>query len=114
MPIENLVGEVMSETFTPADRTELITHGIELKSLKIAIDDMKMLLNANLDRLEIEEREKTRVLKAQDADNEKRIRCLEDDRLKLTTQFNTIKWIAVLAGPIVGGVIETILHIYWK
>jgi hypothetical protein len=114
MPIEDLAGEVMAETFTPSDRTELIKHGLELQQMKIAIDDMKMLLNANLDRLEIENREKSKALKAQDAENEKRIRCLEDDRLKLQTQLNTFKWIASLAGPVVAGVIEVFMHIIWK
>ena len=114
MPIEDIAGEVMPETFTGMDRTELILHGLELRQLKSSVDDLKVLLNANLDRLEVEDKEKTRVLKVQDAENEKRIRCLEDDRLRVETQLSIFKWIAGLVGPAVAGMIEIILHIFWK
>jgi hypothetical protein len=112
--IESLVGEVMPETFTSTDRTELITHGLELRQLKNSVEGLKILLNASLERFETEDREKSKVLKAQDADNEKRIRYLEDERLKIQTQLNIFKWLGSLVGPLVAAATEVALHIYWK
>jgi DNA-binding transcriptional MerR regulator len=114
MPIESLVGELMPETFTSTDRTELIKHGLELQNLGRSVDDLRLLLNATLNQMEADDKERQKTLKAQDAENEKRIRCLEDDRLRLETQLSIFKWIAGLAGPMVAGVIEVILHIFWK
>jgi hypothetical protein len=113
MPIEDIIGEVMPENFTLTERTELIRHGIQLEQLNKSVEDLKYLFNATLERAEADDKERTRTLKVQDADNEKRIRSLEDEALKFKTQLKTFLGIASLIGAAVGVVVHIVLHFVW-
>lgn len=90
--------EADESRFTFRDREELMRQGFEINKFHTDIDDVKVLLNETLNKL----------------DPERRIRKLEDWCLIQETRLNTLFIISTIIGSAFATVIEFALHFFKK
>jgi hypothetical protein len=116
MPRSATIEEQMAaeqDFFTLTDRKELIRHGLQLERITTDIEDLKLLFNESIKRGEDQAKSREDVLRAQDASNEKRLRLLEDENLRLETQLKTFLWVASLIGGAVGTIVQLAFRAIW-
>ena len=90
--------ETAPDTFTRADRRELIQQSIQLSNLTGDFSELKRSIEKQLDRDDIETR----------------LRKLEDYRLEIKSQIRTASWLIGLVGTTIISLVEVALHIFIK
>ena len=89
------------ETFTVADRKELMRLGILFDGIKQSILEIQQGIKLGVDKLEREKADRSELALNVVTDHEKRIRALEDAKLEFKTQLrSSLWWIALLAAAV--------------